>query len=215
MSTDEDSEIIRIARELCDSLKARFEPSGVTWMGNLGGAQHLPSDQVIFAEKGPRRGFLVLPVALKGKLDSEDWKPLFISSILIQFKSEFRRIWRTAYIMYRLGLIFGTAILFASIILEGATITFALVAALVFWLFYILLFPKIYNRYFIRKLRLKADRHAAEIIGTERFIQALEKIDTFHILDLEEGKRRRTTIWQRRVGPWPSISERLENLRRR
>lgn len=77
----------------------------------------------------------------------------------------------------------------------------------------IFLSPRLYNYYTIRRSRLRADWKAAEIVGRDQFIRVLVKIDGFHILDLEELKRTKRTVWQRHVFPWPTMIERLDNLR--
>jgi hypothetical protein len=211
LSGNEDNDILQLVRELCVLLSVRFQPSGVSWMANLGHPLHLPSDNVLLLTKGPRRGFLVVPTALKEKLVLDDWKPIFISAMLLQLKPNFQRYYRTFYALLIFTLIFSLIISFLLTFLGYSFLS------LVFFLFTIVawfLLPRAYNHFVVRGTRLSADKQAAKIVGPQLFIRTLEKIDGFKILDLEERKQTGSSMWRRRVSVWPTISERLANLRK-
>jgi hypothetical protein len=207
---EEERSILRLTNELCAKLNAKFSPVGVSWMGNLGQPLHLPSDQCVFVVKGPRRGFLVLPVALRGKISLDDWRPIIASSMFHSFRPEFRRVWRTGVALWIAGLASLFALFGVFLVLRQDLFAYSAIAAA----FAVsIIGPKLYNFYVIRQSRLKADRKTADFFGRDQFIQTLVKIDDMHILDLEELKKSKRTIWQRRVFPWPTMIERLNNLR--
>ena len=222
-STNEDGEIIQLSRGLSTSLSVGFQPSGVSWMGNLGHPLNLPSDQTLLLTKGPRSGFLVLPLALRGKLDLDDWKSLLTSAMLLQLRPEFKRRLMSRYALMNVAKIAVMIIAFFPLILiisgvgyfiSGLSdILLLLVSWMFLWLVAFLILPRGYNRYVVRNTRLRADQRAAEILGRDQLIRTLEKIDGFKILDLEERKQKTETMWQRRVSPWPTLTERLTRLR--
>jgi hypothetical protein len=207
---EEERGILFLTSELCAKLNASFSPAGVSWMGNLGHPLHLPSDQCVFVVKGPRRGFLVLPAALRGKLSLDDWRPIVASSIFHSFRPEFRRVWRSGVALWIAAIVSLVGLFGVLVVLRQELFAF-IVIAVAFAVSIIT--PKLYNFYVIRRLRLKADRKAADFVGRDQFIQTLVKIDDMHILDLEELKKSKRTVWQRRVSPWPTMIERLNNLR--
>jgi hypothetical protein len=207
---DEERGILLLTSELCAKLNAKFSPIGISWMGNLGHPLNLPSDQCFFVEKGPRRGFLVLPVALRGKLSLDDWRPIIASSMFHTFRPEFRRVWRTGFTLWIAGIVSLFAPFGVLLVLRQELFAFGAIAAAIA---VSIIGPRLYNFYVIRRLRLKADRKAADLVGRDQFIQTLVKIDDMHILDLEELKKSKRTVWQKRVFPWPTMLERLNNLR--
>src|SRR6266849_4844661 len=200
----EESGIERLVAELSSLLGVVFRPVGVTWMGNLGHILSLPSDQCLLAVKGPRRGHVVLPVALKGRLEIEEWRPLIASGIFYQLRPEIRRVWSLA-IRLVLTLILTTiifAVLFPVLLpLIGIPLLLSPTVVAPFLLAFVavLVLPRAYN---------------FQIVGREQFLRVLEKIDTFHIIDLEERKVEKLTMWKRKVSPWPTMTERIDNLKR-
>jgi hypothetical protein len=222
---DEDASILGVTAELCERLKIRFRPSGVTWMGNLGHPSNLPSDQTGFVTKGPKRGRVVLPLALKGKLDLADWRPLILSSLFFQFRVEIQRIWRALVLLLRVTFIVaffvGPLVFFIFIVLETSHafgFEVYIVPTAVFFLGLYLLMRlsfRFFNLHVARGLRLKADRLAAKLADPNQFIRTLQKIDAMRIDDLEERKGDRRSIWKRgSISTWPTITERLGNLQR-
>jgi Zn-dependent protease with chaperone function len=64
-----------------------------------------------------------------------------------------------------------------------------------------------------RKYFLEADRLAAEVVGKTQMLQTLGKIDSMRLADVEERKKEKLTVWKREgVFPWPSLTERIQNL---
>ena len=213
-SNDEDSSILRLVGELSNLIGVTFRPAGVTWMGNLGHILSLPSDECLLAVKGRRRGHVILPIALKGRLELEDWRPLMASGMFYQLRPEIRRVWAVMVRLVLTSII--VAILFPLLLALIGIGLLSLQAGGLFLLAFALwlVLPRVYNFQVVRKLRLKADRRVAEIVGREQFLRVLEKIDALHIIDLDERKDEKLTMWKRRVSPWPTITERIDNLKR-
>lgn len=213
-SSDEDGGILTRAGELSDLLGVSFRPVGITWMGNLGHILSLPSDQSLFAVKGPRRGHVILPIALKERLELDEWRPLLASGMFYQLRPEVRRIWSVAVRLVTTSIIVAIVFPFLLPLIGLSIISFQaeglILLALALWI----ILPRAVNFHVVRKLRLKTDRRVAEILGREQFLQVLEKINSLHIVDLDERKGEKLTMWKRRVSPWPTITERIDNLKR-
>jgi hypothetical protein len=201
-----------LVADLSGLLGVMFRPVGVTWMGNLGTILSLPSDQCLLAVKGPRRGHVILPVALKGRIEVEEWRPLIASGMFYQLRPEIKRIWSVVIRFVRTVIL--VAIIFPFLLpLIGISIISLQAEALILlavasWV----VLPRAVDFHVIRKLRLRTDRRVAEILGREPFLGVLEKINAFHIVDLDERKGRKLTMWKRKVSPWPTITERIDNL---
>jgi hypothetical protein len=194
----EDNAILQVARELCYQLAVNFGLNGVTWTGNFGLLMNLPSDHAAFIIKGPRRGFLVLPIALKEKLAPAEWKSVIASSVLHQFRSEFRRVYMISYRFWQFLVVLSGALIAASFIIRNPLLGLIFIPVYpIAWIGY----PRAHNFYVIRSSWLRADTQTARIFGKEQLVQILEKIDSMHILDLEEGKIQKQTMWKRKVYP--------------
>ena len=60
-----------------------------------------------------------------------------------------------------------------------------------------------------KKRKLRADIEAAKIVETEKFLQALRKIDSFRLDDVEKAKK---SGIRSHFSSRPSIAARIENL---
>jgi hypothetical protein len=198
-------------------MNANFVPTGIVWIGTLGRPSDLPSDQIVPVSKGSKRGRIVFPSTLKGRLSTQEWRPLIASSLAFFFLQETRRIWKYSRI---LRVMFFTAIawtivvlLTISTLLKSGDLLPYFIPSGIFFQAVLFLVLRYWDLNVIRNVRLEADRIAAGIVGAEQFIHILEKIDSMRIEDLEENKARKKTIWTRKgVYSWPNINERLNNL---
>lgn len=107
-------------------------------------------------------------------------------------------------------MICGLVLLFVLLILKQQLVDLV-DAVFVFAMLFVM--PKFINYHVIRESRLRADSRTEEIIGRGQLSWTLVKIDNMHILDLEELKRSKRTMWQRRESSWPTMNERLNNLK--
>jgi hypothetical protein len=220
---EEETSILGVTAEICEALKISFRPLAVTWMANLGHPSNLPSDQTGFIAKSPRQGRVVLPLALRGKLDLAEWRPLITSSLFFQFRPEIRRTWRVLGLLLQATFIVaffaGPLVFSIFVILEtnhafGFEVYIVPLATFFLGLYFLMRFSfRFFNLHVVGGLRLKADRLSAQFPDANQFIQTLGKIDAMRIEDLEERKGDRHSIWKRgKVSTWPTITERLENL---
>ena len=209
-ASDEDNRLLVFIKDLCLSLGLNYQPLTIRWVENLGRLTNLSSDQCVYLIKGSRSGTSILPAALKGRLSLEDWKPLLVSSLIFGFRPNFVRVWSRGrlvrIVMWIPILIFIGLTFLGEFSIAWSSALLGLVA--------ILLLPRVFNQT-LSRLRLMADSEAVAIVGREQFVRTLRKVDSFHIPDLDKRKMKRQHIWQRRVFPWPTITERLENLRAR
>jgi hypothetical protein len=202
-----DSQILRIVNLLIEQLRVRdFRPSRVSWVkyiiagGGIYTGPHLrlvPPGLCTFTWDE-----VMLTGGLKGRLEPEEWRPLLASSLIYEAKLKPKKT---------LGIV-ATAV--ASIILDLAVISllalldpkgavyFVIPAFLgsVVWL----LFGIPFVNPFLRSLRLKADRLAAQLVGKEFLLRVLEKINGLELEDKDPGGR---------LSRRPSLEERIRALR--
>jgi hypothetical protein len=222
---EEDNRILSIAKDLCRQLHAGFDPLTIYWIAwvPLAGIRAPPSDQCLLGVKGTRRGYVYLPAALRGKLEPSEWEPLIASSLIWSFRPELRRrrvlINRLWLLMMVLVAIAPLAILWflrSLILVENPAGRFAIdqLSVLVFFVVvFLTIFSARQGNMNLRKYFLEADRLAAEVVGKDVTVRALQKIDSMGLADIEEGKKEKPTIWRRAgVLPWPSITLRIHKL---
>ena len=194
----EEEDIAGVAREVSRRMGvSNFDLKRVSWAGRAD-----RSDECGFVDR--KFNFLVLPKALMGRLQPEEWGPLIAVSI-IRSKSGgklARRAGLTRVVLPAslIGLVLVVvAIIFAKeqwtpLVLDVAGLASTVVLTLMYA-------PE------GKKITLLTDRRAAEVVGRENFLQVLQKIDGMGLKDVERlkagGLRRRFR---------PSITERIDNL---
>jgi hypothetical protein len=223
---EDDNQILGIAQNLCRQLHLAFSPIAVYWIVwvRLGGVKVAPSDRCFPGVKGARRGYLHLPAALRGRLESGEWTAL-IAPMLIWFfqpqlkrkRQRLNRLWMLT-ILASIGLVVFVSWFFNTFAPLNYPIGFVadyppvLLGFLVAMLPVTILARKInltFQKYF-----LEADKFAAEVMGRTQLIQILQKIDSMGLSDIEMRKKERDKIWKREgVSPWPSISTRIQSLK--
>src|SRR5262245_50415456 len=95
----EDTRILVLTGQICSKLRINFAPVALVWAGTLGHPTHLPSDQVAYVTRGAKRGHLLVPSAVRGKLEPADWNFLLLSSLVYRFKPQFARVWKILTIL--------------------------------------------------------------------------------------------------------------------
>src|SRR6266699_982692 len=222
---EDDSQILGIAQNLCQQLHLAFNPIAVYWIVwvRLGGIRVAPSDRCFPGVKGARRGFLHLPAALRGRLESGEWTALIASSLIWFFQPELKRkrhrlnrMWRLTILasIGLLALVFWSLNTYAPLnypIRFVANYPPLLLGFLVAMLPITILARKINLTY--QKYCLEADKVAAEVVGRTQLIQILRKIDSMGLSDIEMRMKESDMILKRDgVSPWPSISARIQSL---
>lgn len=210
--TVEDQNILAIARELCEQLRiAQFKPeslSWVTWLFTYRQKMFLPSDQCVFTG-----GEMTLQKMMKGRLAPEEWRPLIASSLIYEFSPD---VPRKLYFARAARIAPAFFLALAPLFLIRLSLPSVRVPA---WAgigyFFAVMFT--YSTLFWdvarlrKKLRLKADRNAARLVGREFFLGVLRKVDTMGLIDVVERKGEKLG-WTLQRTPYPSIIQRIDNL---
>ena len=222
---EEDSRILAIAKELCQQLRLVYDPIAVYWIVwiRVGGLRVAPSDQCLLGVKGRGRGRVQFSAALRGRLGPDELKPLIASALIWNLQPELsrrrravnRRWWLTIPVWIALGSLYFWS--FQTFIPVNNPEEFLLATPLFFLGLFVVTLPIFLSarrvNLAIRKYFLEADRLAAEVVGRTQMLQTLGKIDSMRLADVEERKREKLTVWKRGgVFPWPSLTERIQNL---
>jgi hypothetical protein len=219
---------LRIATELIEQLKiSRFRPVTVSW------AEDVPWTFVESEKTNPESAGLVkrdvpigwcvftwdrviLPAGMKGKLDPEEWRPLLASSLIYEAILSLRRnlgfvILSTPIMIDALG---WWELLAVSAPVSG--IPALLLILDVAGLFGALALSGLLAKRFSRRLRLRADTLAAELVGRQALETVLEKMKAQGLVDSYAG-----VTWgggypfsSELMNGRPSLAERITNLKR-
>jgi len=210
MSEEADKEILETTRSLCSHLRiTTYNPTSVTWTNLVQRVIPLPYDQCVLLKHE-----LILPAAMRDKLDPEEWR-LIIASILI-----YEKLLKVERRAQKLGLV--VAVFISWIIIEpvlstifpqtftsqGNTFTYGDIIWV--WLagLTIILAALLWTR-LLKRLRSKADKRAAQLVGTVTFISVLEKIRDLDTTGEGRTQNRRGTA---RLGPLNTIQQRITEL---
>ena len=221
---EEDSRILAIAKELCQQLHLVYDPIAVYWIVwiRVGGLRVAPSDQCLLGMKGWGRGYVQFSAALRGRLGPDELRPLIASALIWSLQPELRRrrrvlnVWMLSVLV---SIVLGALFLrfFNSFIPLNNPTDFFLVTPLFFLGLFVVILPIFLSarkvNLVLRRYFLEADKLAAEVVGRTRMMETFRKIDGMRLADIEERKKEKVTVWKRGgVFPWPSITERIQNL---
>jgi Zn-dependent protease with chaperone function len=155
---------------------------------------------------------LVLRDMMKGKLDPEEWEPLICSSLIFYERFRWRRYIERLIALLPFLASFAFAIVswimyrFLGYPLPPLQVSAISLVALLISPF----FPGLYSiRHLDRRLVLRADRRTAMVLGKERLLQVLEKVEAMRKADLSQG---REDEWRDFMFV-PKATERIKNLR--
>ena len=194
----EDQRIVEVAEELCRQLNVyKITPRTVSWIDRVG-IRKVPPDYIFFFQDVIR-----LPKPLMGKLEAEDWRPLLASSLVY-----FNRLSREMFVgmlttivpstlVFPLILVFALRFFPFQSLLSQA-IFFSVIT--LFFVFYAFMFVRWFR--YQKRLQFKADERAADLVGRERFLESLKKIES-----LGAGKG---NLLSRVIRP--SVHDRIEEL---
>ena len=182
-SAADDQDILRIAKELIEQLNiSGFRPVSVSWAEDVPLTLHdseniLPEMAGVVKRDVPvgccvfTWDRVLLPTEIKGKLGSEEWRPLLASSLIYEAKLRIKRY---------LGIIFvsipiiidalGWWELFA-VSTPASGIPALLLILDVAWLLPAFFLSGFLAKWFSRRLRLKADKIAAEFLGKRNIVE--------------------------------------------
>jgi hypothetical protein len=222
---EEDSRILAIAKELCQQLRLVYDPVVVNWIVwiRVGGLRVAPSDQCLLGVKGRGRGYVQFSAALRGRLGPDELRPLIASALILNFQPELKRKRRVLNTLWLLttpaSFVLGILLLwfFNSFIPVHNADEFLLATPLFFLGLFVVTLPIFLSarkaNLVLRRYWLEADRLAAEVVGRTQMLQTLGRIDSMRLAEVEERKKEKLTVWKRGgVFPWPSLTERIQNL---
>jgi Zn-dependent protease with chaperone function len=159
---------------------------------------------------------VILPTEMKGKLDPEEWRPLLASSLIYEAMLSLRRnlgfvILSTPIIIDALG---WWELLAVST--PGSAIPALLLILDIAGLFGALALSGLLAKRFSRRLRLRADTLAAELVGRQALETVLEKMEAQGLVDSYAG-----VTWgggypfsSELMNGRPTLAERITNLKR-
>ena len=158
---------------------------------------------------------MVLQKMMKGRLAPGEWRPLIASSLIYEFSPEIPRklyLARALRIAPAFILVLAPPLLIRILLPSTSVPAWAIIVY-----FFAVMFT--YSTFFWdigrlrKKLRLKADRIAARIMGEEFFLKVLRKLDSMGLTDIVERKGEKLG-WTLQRTPYPSITQRIDNLQR-
>ncbi len=203
-SEDYERQILEIVSGLGRDIGVKVHPKRILWLGRTVPAPSfmtgIGSDQCDFDG-----GDVILPKPLKDKLSPVEWKPLLASQLLYERRSALTIVARwlaSVLILFVWG--FVALFLAASYGDYGLALALSLVipiTILATWFF----------SHELRSVRLKADEKAAFIVGPGDFLNVLEKVDSFHIKDIERRKKGGFRI--KTSSHFPAIDVRIRRIR--
>src|SRR5256885_5413016 len=229
-SSADDQDILRVAKELLEQLTVSgFRPVSVSWAEDvpltLHDSENILPEMAGVVKRDVPVGWCVftwdrvlLPTEIKGKLGSEEWRPLLASSLIYEAKLRIKRY---------LGLIFvsipiiidalGWWELFA-VSTPVSGIPALLLILDVAWLFPAFFLSGFLAKWFSRRLRLSADKLAAELVGREALLAVLEKMKALGLVDQYAGLNwgislpRKYPFTMELMNGRPTLTERITNL---
>jgi len=207
----DDQGIVNLTSELCRQLGiTRLKPSDVIWVERHPAASPyvramMPPDIPVFL----RGGHIYLASSVREKLEAEDWKLIIASSLIFTYQLGAQKMssnlrWTLGCLAYLggfalVGKVIGgffstlTALFLAAALLAPVGLVYALRTGGT-----------------VSRRMLRADLRTAELVGRERLISTLKKIDNMHLPDVERNNDLRAKRSFRSYGP--SLRERIDNL---
>ena len=172
----------------------------------------MPYDEVVLSKSQ-----IMLPAAMRTKLEPEEWKPIIASALIMSKKLRRKMVGRT---LMGLGVFVAISIalfLILPTLLPGSVTVcrngscgaapLGYMIALYAGFPIPLIGTSILGVIFGRKVRLTADRMAAELVGATYFLRVLNKIAGIVGVQASSRKRRGGPI-----SPFPSLQSRILNL---
>jgi hypothetical protein len=187
--------ILTLARELCLQFHVGPLPERIWWT-TPSPTVRFRSDEAWFFNRQP---VVTLSQGLDGRLTLDDWKPLMMASLIYSKVWRYRLSSRMTFLLVAtgVGIIFLTFLILA---ITGQVITSYLLAGSVV----LLILGTPWGR---RPMRFEADRKVAETLGKESLINALKKIQSLHLKDIERSKQ--ASFFSRLFSSRVSLEERL------
>ena len=212
-----DQKILGIVSSLCQQLEiTNYNPGIVSWVSLIprGRAMvEMPFDEVILS-----RSQVMMPAAMRTKLEPEEWRPILASALILSKKLRRKIIGR---LLVGLAVLIGiSASLFVTLpillpnLVRSCSSNGSCGYAPLGYMIAVLvgiplpLFGSVILLFVTgRRVKLVADRMAGDLVGTKYFLEVLNKI-----ANLAQGQ----IMTRKRMGgplsPFPSLASRIVNL---
>ena len=195
-----DEKVLELSQKLCREFRVtRMKPQKLVW------SETVPSDECGFAPPAFRSREIRLNLALKDKLTSEEFGPIIASSLTFVYKirkGEEIRLFLPMLLPWILVLSIG--LLFKQTVDVRTIVTIAIIV----WPLIALVSATRFARH-LRRLKLIADKRAADFVGRESLLSTLTKIEGLRLKDVEMLKR---GGFRAILSNKPTIDQRIRNL---
>ncbi len=212
-SSSDDSKILNIARELCNSLGIEATSlETLSWQeaygsfpekdrrGNYLGRPVTPHFPIFYKSK------LIISPVLNGRLQPEEYRPLLASSLY--FEKKLSRTRNLGMLLRFAPLLAAASLLIPALFLKFPILQDSIVLFVFIGIFLVAGAAGVYTAIRLsRTLVLVADVKSSETTGRQSLINVLEKLESLRQLD-----ERFDEDWPE-YGDHPSIARRMENLK--
>jgi hypothetical protein len=211
-----DRRILETVSSLCQQLGiTNYNPQIVSWVSLIprGRAMvEMPYDEVLLSKRE-----IMLPAAMRTKLEPEEWKPIIASALIMSKKLRRKVIGRMlmglgVMIAITVGLFLTLPILLPGMVTacrngSCGTAPLGYMIALYVGLPLPFIGTPILGVVFGRRLRSVADRRAADLVGLAYFLGVLNKI-----ANIARGQASGRKRLGGPLSPFPSLKSRILNL---
>jgi|SRR2546425_13073335 len=203
-----DQRIVEIVGELATQLDVHRFPRKVVWSDYLPGGRGrtiLGSDECVVWDSQ-----IILAKRMQHKLEPDEWRPIVASSLILNSKlrkNVVRKIFARRVFLPALPFIVAAG-LFGSGFNSGGVYAGPkwIVLFFVITLFALILVPAFFYGNYYQGAKLVADRQAAELVGRQRFLDLMRKIDQMNLEDVEKAKGKHRGV------PRLGLDRRITNL---
>lgn len=225
-STAVEQDILRIARELTEQLNvSSLRPASVSWATDLPwtlvDSEKAPPELAGTVKRDVPVGWcvftwdqVILPVEMKGKFDSEEWRPLLTSSMIYEAKLSLRR--NIGFTLLSIPIMIDAVGWWELLAVSSPALGIPALLLImdIAGLFCALLLSGFMVKVFSRRLRLRADDLAADLVGREALERVLEKMKVLGLEDSFAGQMwgRGYPLSTELMNGRPTLSERITNL---
>ena len=224
--SQEDQKILDITHQLCQQLNIiDYNPSGVTWKYHVQRARSkygpimgvLPWDQCVLGTDT-----IVLADSMRGRLEPDEWRPIITSALFYRKKLRTRILIGIALRALIPISVTGSLFVLLPILLPQPTAwvdrygnrgtaplgLLIMRSSVPLWLLFIGLSTGVLALFYRKKMRLLADRDAADLVGAPVFLAVLTKIQGLDSNDYGKTKNRRGAG----VNNIPTLEQRIIDL---
>ncbi|TMI53183.1 hypothetical protein E6H15_07730 [Candidatus Bathyarchaeota archaeon] len=153
-------------------------------------------------------GEIVLAERIRGKLRPDEWTPIIASALAFERKLK-RRVMGHQLRRFFLPGFLPLALIVVVLMISNPDQAYGVMGLLISGIIILLFLTKYLSASYVRSMRLQADRMAADLVGRDKMIDVLRKIDEMKLKDVEKRKRGGLKV---RFSSRPTITERNRNL---